>query len=180
MTEEDPSAALRWLLPRVERQVHRQQVPPLLEALGRRKQRDHERIEAYFGELIDETRSPRRKTDPEAIARKVDHLLAERDTKLRDLDARYALRVRLHVAALVTTTMPALLARVRVKRRKDSRELTLRLPARAGALDTLTCEGCGEPTARPAFCDQKLHIVCEACVPAAQGRFDCPACRAPR
>lgn len=175
--DEDPTPALRWLRPRTERQVQREHIPPVLEALSRRKQRDYERIEAYFGEMIDEARAPRRKTDREAVARKVEHLLAERDTKLRDLDARYALRVHLHAAALVVTTVPALLVRVRVKRRKDSRELTLRLPARAGALDTLTCEGCGEGTSRPALCDQKLHIICETCVPAAQGRFDCPACR---
>lgn len=175
---EDSSAALARLLPRLQRQVEAVHLPPLLDSLGRRKQRDHERIEAYFAELIGEARAPRRKTDEEAIARKVEHLLSERDTKLRDLDARYALRVRIQVAAVVQTAVPSLVVKVLVRRRKESREVRVRLPARAAALDTFRCEGCGEATTRPAVCDLKLHLLCEACVPVAQGRFDCPACRA--
>lgn len=177
---EDPLPAFRWLLPRLERQMHRQHLPAIVEGLTRRKQRDHERIEAYFSELIDEARAPRRKTEQAAIARKVEHLLTERDSKLKDLDARYALRVRLQAAAVVVTTVPALVVKVLVRRRKESRELSLRLPARASALDHLCCEGCGEATPRPAFCDLRMHLLCEACVPAAQGRFDCPACKPAR
>jgi hypothetical protein len=173
-------AALPWLLADAERQIQRGSLPPILDALGRRKLRDHERIEAYFAELIAEARAPRRKTDPEAIARKVEHLLIERDTKLRDLDTRYAARVRLQLAALISVTVPALVVDVRVRRRKESRELRVRLSARASALDAFRCEGCGDPTAHPAVCDIRLHLLCESCVPAAQGRFDCPACRRPR
>ncbi|WP_437654019.1 hypothetical protein [Sorangium sp. So ce1182] len=39
--------------------------------------------------------------------------------------------------------------------------------AEAGAL--------AEPS-RPAACDDRIHLLCEACAPNAQGRIACPAC----
>jgi len=168
--------ALAALLPAVERLIERVHLPPLMEGLSRRKERDHERIAAYFADLIGEARSPRRKADEAAIERKVEHLLAERDSKLRDLDTRYTLRVRIAVVALVVVVVPSVSVRLLVRRRKESRELRVRLPAQGVSLDTLCCEGCDGAAPRPAVCDRKLHLLCEVCVPGAQGRFDCPAC----
>ncbi|MCU0654686.1 MAG: hypothetical protein MUF64_05170 [Polyangiaceae bacterium] len=172
--------AISWLWPRIEQQVEQQCLPPLLEALGRRKLRDHERIAAYFAELIEEARAPRRKADEGAIRSKVEHLLAERDAKLRELDPRYTLRVRVHPVATVVVILPSVSVRLLVRRRKESRELRVRLPAQASALDAFCCEGCGSSAPQPAVCDLKLHLLCDRCVPAPQGRFDCPACHRPK
>lgn len=174
----DPGVALSLLARRLERQVRHEHLPALTTSLERRKQRDHERIAAYFGEMIDETRSARRRTAPEAVVAKVAHLLGERDTKLRDLDTRYALTVRLAPVAVVTVAVPSVGVRLRVRRRKESREMLVRLPAGASSLDRLACDGCGGVTARPAVCDDRLHVLCEECAPQATGRIDCPACAA--
>jgi hypothetical protein len=149
---------------------------PVQQSAERRYRRDHARIADYFAEFIHETRSPRRRLDPAAVAAKVAHLVAERDAKLSDLPSRFALRVQLGVVALVCARLPVVRLTLQVKRRKLSRELTVRLPAGAQALDRLACDGCAGTTAKPALCDDRLHVRCEVCVPNAQGRPRCPAC----
>jgi len=146
-------------------------------SVARRHARDHGRIAEYFEALIRAARAPKRRVDADAIAEKVAHLVAERDAKLRDLGQRYALRATLEPLAAVVATVPAAWVRLRVRRRKRDGELRLRLPAGASALDRLACAGCGETTARPALCDDALHVLCEECLPQVQGRPRCAACR---
>jgi hypothetical protein len=45
----------------------------------------------------------------------------------------------------------------------DRHWLSLRLPAHAANLDRLACDGCAAATVRPAFCDERLHALCEGC-----------------
>jgi hypothetical protein len=103
-------------------------------------------------------------------------VLAERDARLRDVVLRYTARVEAAPVALVAARLPAVRVRVRARRRKAERELRVTLPAGAQALDLLGCDLCGASTARPALCDDRLHVACERCVPQAQGRFTCAAC----
>ena len=145
-------------------------------AVTRRHARDHRRIDEYFAALARDARAPKRRVEPAAIEQKIAHLSRERDTKLHDLDERYALRVSLRPVALVALTLPAIRIQLRVRRRKRDGELLLRLPATATSLDRLTCAACGGSTARPAVCDDALHVLCEECLPHAQGRPDCRAC----
>jgi hypothetical protein len=149
----------------------------LAEAASRRHRRDHARIRDYFAALAAEARSPRRKIERAAIEAKLAQLDAERDAKLRDLVDRYAVRVSVAPAAAVFVSVPALEARIRVRRRKETGELALRLPPFAQELDALACAACGRATSRPAVCDERLHPLCETCVPAVQGRPACGACR---
>jgi hypothetical protein len=86
------------------------------------------------------------------------------------------MRVSLEPLAVVTFVVPAVTVRLRVRRRKREGEMALRLPAGASCLDRVTCAGCGTPTGRPALCDDRLHALCEACVPQIQGRPECAAC----
>ncbi len=151
-------------------------IASMLDGVARRQARDRDRIVEYFDALIGEARAPRRRTDGAAIAAKVAQLIAERDAKVRDLAARYAVRVTLAPAALVRATARVANLRFRVRRRKGERELEARLPAGARSLDALACDGCGGATPRPALCDDKLHVLCEACVPSPQGRPRCRAC----
>jgi hypothetical protein len=168
--------AAKWAALRAARAVSAA-VQPILREIERRKERDHARIADYFAQLGAEARAPRRKTDPAAIEAKLAHLAAERDKKMADLGARYATRVTAGVAALVTASVPAALAELRLRRRKAERRVFLRIPSGARAADQPACDGCGMPAARPAACDDALHLLCEACIPNAQGRFACPACR---
>lgn len=146
----------------------------------RRKRRDHARITEYFEELAAEAvRGKRRaRVDAAALARRIDQYREERDAKLRELDARFSIRVSLAPVAVVRAELPVLFVRLRVRRRKLDRELLLVLPPRAARLDRPACECCGGPAEAPALCDDSLHVVCERCVPDARGRFACPACRA--
>ncbi|MFT3771855.1 MAG: SNF2-related protein [Minicystis sp.] len=167
--------ATRWIAIRAGQAV-RAAVAPLCADVARRQGRDHDRIADYFAALIAEARAPRRKVEPKALEAKVAHLVAERDKKLRDLGERYAVRITATLAAVVWAELPALNVAVKLRRRKLSRSIVLRVPAFAHAVDRLACEGCGAATAKPAACDERLHLLCEVCVPNAQGRFACPAC----
>jgi hypothetical protein len=149
---------------------------PRIGEVRRRHARDHERIASYFADLIAEARSPRRRADPKAVEAKVAHLIAERDAKLGALPARFAARVTCSPAALVCAELPAARVSARLRRRKEARDIVLRMPAGASTLDRLTCEACGAATAKPAACDERMHLLCEACAPNAQGRIGCPPC----
>jgi hypothetical protein len=167
--------ALAWLEPRARAAVAAR-VADFRASVARRHARDHERIAGYYEALAAEVRSARRKIDQAAAAAKLRHVADERDAKLAELPQRFAVRVTARPAAALSLIAPAVTARVRVKRRKASRDLTLVLPAGAASLDQLGCEGCRGSTAHPALCDARLHLLCEACAPSAQGRLACPAC----
>lgn len=153
---------------------------PIAESVARRKTREHARICEYFSALITEARAARRRADPAAVATKVTHFVAERDAKLRDLDARFRVRFSLAPAALVAVVAPAASVRLRLRRRKAERELVLRMPSGAHSLDKPPCDGCPGEASRPAVCDERLHLLCEDCAPSAAGRPHCPACHARR
>jgi hypothetical protein len=169
------AGAARWIARRAESAV-RAAIEPLLAEVRRRHARDHERIASYFADLCAEARAPRRRADPKAVEAKVAHLVAERDAKLRDLGGRFAARVSCAPAAAAVTEVPAALVQVRLRRRKEAREIVLRVPAGAQSVDRVACEGCGAATGKPAACDERMHLLCEACAPSAQGRIACPAC----
>lgn len=154
----------------------RARVAPFATQVERRHRRDHERIVAYFQELVADAVRQRRGRDPAALRAKLDHFCAERDKKLRDLIPRFTVQVRLTPACVLGVTIPTVDVAVLVRRRKAERTLTMRLPAMARGLDRVACEGCGEPAPRPALCDEQLHILCEVCVPQAQGRIACRVC----
>ncbi len=149
-------------------------------AVARRRDRERARIEDYFTSLIAEARRPRRQVARSAIEARVAALGAEQLAKLRDLTARYALRVRLEPVALAAISTPVALLRLRLRRRKGERELAAHVPPDARAPDALACAACPGTTRAPVLCDDALHLLCEACAPEAAGRPRCPACRPTR
>lgn len=167
--------AARWIASRAGRAV-RAATAPLFDEVARRQARDHARIASYFAALVAEARAPRRKMEPAAVEAKIAHLIAERDKKLRDLGERFAVRVRASLAAAAWVELPAAQVTMKLRRRKETREISLRVPSFAQTADRLACEGCGAATAKPAACDDRLHLLCQACAPSAQGRLACPAC----
>lgn len=146
---------------------------------ARRHARDHARIDEYFAGMLSEARSPRRKIDASAIRAKCDQLVAERDARLRDLEPRYALASTLRIATVLRIDTPAVRVELRIRRRKVERTIVLRVPSGSLSLDAPPCAACSRPTQRPAVCDDALHLLCETCAPAAQGRLACQACRHP-
>jgi hypothetical protein len=169
--------ARRWLA-RYALAVEQRALQGVREATARRHARDYERMAEYYAAMVAEARAPRRRVDAAAVETKVRHLLAERDSKLGDLAERFTLRVHTRLAAALWVAVPVARVRLRVRRRKGEHELLLRLPAGAHGFDRLPCEGCPGTTERPTLCDERLHVLCEACVPLATGRPQCPTCRA--
>jgi GNAT superfamily N-acetyltransferase len=151
---------------------------PIRAGAARRHAREYRQITEYFGAMWSEVRTPRRKLDEKTVESRLAAVLADRDSKLRDLEQRFRLRVTLTPVALVGVTVPSVTVRLKVRRRQVERELLLRLPAEAQTIDALACDGCVDFTTKPAMCDARLHVLCEKCVPEPKGRFACPACRA--
>jgi hypothetical protein len=151
-------------------------IQPVTESIRRRHFRDHERITDYFASMIGETLASRRRVDAETLGQKVNHLLRERDAKLRELPNRFAVRLSVSPVAFLWIATASAVVDLRLRRRKESRALRLRLPPGAQLLDRLACDGCAGSTARPALCDDRLHLLCADCAPSAQGRLKCPAC----
>jgi hypothetical protein len=146
-------------------------------AVARRRDRERSRIDEYFGSLIDEAKRPRRQIAQGAIAARVAALHAEHTAKLRDLTARYALRVRIEPVAVAAIAMRVAEIRIRLRRRKGERELVLHVPPHARTPDALACIGCPGTTRAPLLCDDALHVLCETCASDTSGRPRCPACR---
>jgi hypothetical protein len=146
------------------------------EQVERRHRRDHDRITQYFLELAEEARQGKRAKDGEALRAKLAHLVAERDKKLADLVPRFTLRFGARAALAFALMIPTVNVDVRIRRRKEERVVPLHLHALGRALDRPACEACKRAAPRPAVCDDKLHLLCEACAPQAQGRLRCPAC----
>jgi hypothetical protein len=149
-------------------------------AVARRRDRERARIDGYFTSLIAETRRPRRQVAAEALAARIAALRAEHVAKLRDLHARYTLRVRLEPVAFVAVATRVTEVRLRLRRRKGERELALHVPPGARAPDALACVACPATTRSPLLCDDALHVLCETCAPEAGGRPRCPACTSRR
>jgi hypothetical protein len=131
----------------------------------------------YFQAMVQETRSARRKVDRQTMLAKLSAIVADRDSKLAELVHRYTLRTRMAPLAVLWLDVPCAFVHLRVRRRKASRELTLRLPLGGHAFDQMPCAGCLGWTGSPAVCDDQLHLLCESCVPDARGRCKCLACR---
>ena len=150
---------------------------PMVESVARRQRREQARITEYFAALVAEAKSPRRRMAPAAIEAKVAHYRAEEAAQVRDLEARFRIRLTLRPAALWTVEARVATVTLRLRRRKGERLLTLRLPAGARSLDAPPCEACDGVAPRPVLCDDMLHILCERCAPSAEGRPRCRACR---
>jgi hypothetical protein len=146
-------------------------------AVARRRDRERSRIDEYFTSLISEARRPRRQVTRVAIEARVAALHAEHQAKLRDLTARYTVRVHIEPVALAAVAMRVAEIRIRLRRRKADRELALHVPPHARIPDALACVACPGTTRAPLLCDDALHILCETCAPDAGGRPRCPACR---
>lgn len=172
----EDAAAAKWIAQRSTAAL-RAAVQPFVSHVGRKLAREHEQIDSKFEVRWAAAHSARAELGAAGVGEaEPQHLLTERDSVLRDLGARGAIRVSAKVVKLVHVTVPAGLALVRLRRRNLEREILLRVPAGAPTGDKLACEGCGEPTMRPAGCDGRLHLLCERCAPVTDGKITCPAC----
>jgi hypothetical protein len=151
-------------------------VSSFAESVRRRRDLDLDRIAEYFDSLILDAQAPRRAVSAAAIAARKEHLQSERQQKIEDLSARYAIRVRLSPAAILCVTVPVAQLTIRLRRRKAHGQVVLQVPSESRVPDRLPCSACPDTTLRPVLCDDHLHVLCESCAPSAQGRPRCPTC----
>lgn len=172
------SAAAAAALFRVEARAQAQS-RAFLDGFARRQERDQRRIEAYFDGLRAELRkrAGRGKLTAADIDLKQQAVERERASKLQELQERGQVRSAVALAAAVWVQSPVALLSFEVRRRKGRRTMTLEYDFATTRLLAPVCDACGLDALEPALCDDHLHAVCSACVPRAEGRWSCPACR---
>jgi hypothetical protein len=146
--------------------------------MTRRFERDRERIEHYFEDLLAELdkRAAKGKLDQATVRDKRTALLQDRAVKLEALSARFVLRIEVAPVALRVVHVDGAFATVTLRRRKSARTIELEYDAATKRFVAPMCEGCGRAAAKPAACDEAVHLLCEVCVPRTEGRVSCPAC----
>jgi hypothetical protein len=170
--------AARAALLRAEAQA-RAQSRAFLEGFARRQERDLRRMEEYFNGLRAELgkRARRGKLAAGDIALKAEAIERERAGKLQELKERGQVRYEAALAAAVWLEAPVAELTLRARRRKAERSLTLEYDFVTLHLLPPACAACGLDAPQPALCDERLHVLCVTCVPRAEGRWSCPACR---
>jgi hypothetical protein len=156
-----------------------------LETLRRRARRDLERMAEYYASLDAEmAKATRRARSEDERARR----RGKRATLAGDLEARRAqlrerLRARLTAAPVGATLVETDVERFTVPVRRRALEGKVEVLCRAadGSFEGPACAACAVATLRFYLCDERMHVLCEAC--GQSGRLDrprCPACTARR
>jgi hypothetical protein len=153
---------------------------PFLSSMGRRLERDLERLFDYYNALRRESVARIRKgtSEIERETTRVDAVRREYQAKVFDLEQKYAMTVDVEPVQTLEVIMPVRRFELLVKRRKGERRFHLDWNPLARRLEPPPCEyGYVSGTVRM-VCDQALHIVsveahgpCSSC-----GREYCRAC----
>lgn len=149
------------------------------EGMQRRFERDRERLEGYFGDLLSELdrRATRGRSNAAELADKRKVIERERAAKIEALSARYVMKVELKPVALLLIESPTYRMPLELRRRKASRTVEVEYDCATRRLVAPACDGCGGQAPRPAACDDAVHLLCEKCAPRSEGRIACSACR---
>lgn len=192
--EEAPDgAALRTRLRHARRAAVaavREEIRDFVRSLKRRLNRDTVRVYEYYQTLKNEAEwliekeghgaaAGERNDKVKGLLGKIAAIEAERERKVRDLVAKYALNLEIRPFSALRVRAPAPLFRLTVKRRLADREFVMHYNPVTRRLEDLPCEACYYPRGARYICDEKLHIVCGVCFApcAGCGKPFCRACR---
>lgn len=152
------------------------------ESMQRRFERDRERLEGYFSDLLVELerRVARGRGGGADVDEKRRVIERERAVKLEALAARYVMRVEVKPVAILLVEAPTYRIPLELRRRKRARTVDVEYDCATRRLVAPACDGCGSPASRPAACDDAVHLLCEGCAPRSEGRIACLACRRKR
>jgi len=153
------------------------------ENASRRLARDTARVESYYAGMLAqvEKRIAKRAGDPAAVEKERGRGLAieaDRAAKLEDLRRKYALRVRIELAALLAVRAPVRRISLRLIRKKAERAHALDWNPVLGVLEPPLCEHCFA-AAHPLYLCERVHLLCRDCwgpCPACS-RFFCRVCQ---
>lgn len=173
----------------------REMLADFVRSAERRLNRDVKRVCEYYGTLKEEIdRRARKKAargegadipaedvvaeELESLRRKREAVEAEREWKIRDLIAKYALGIKLDPLCIIRIQATAPVFLITIKRRLASRPFSVTYNPLLKRIDALPCEFCFRPAGAYTICDDKLHIVCGGCMASASlsGRSHCPVC----
>ncbi|MBU1698607.1 MAG: hypothetical protein KJ970_06965 [Candidatus Eisenbacteria bacterium] len=146
------------------RMVHRR-LDPFRESLDRRRNRDAQRLHGYYEALAQEVcrrKTRGRKLSATQVDAKLESIRGEYDRKVRDLDMRYALRVRLKPAAVMQVDMPVLRATYDLRYRREERILPITWNSLLGRLESIPCDECGKGSLEMTI-DDRLRVLCLEC-----------------
>jgi hypothetical protein len=180
------TAAERQIAAESVRRAMRRTAPTLLggalEAIGRRARRDLARMAEYYASLdtemaraVERARSEDERARRRAKRAMLPDELAARRAQVRE---RLSARVSAELIAAVLVESETDRYTVPVRRRTRSDTLVIQRRAADGALEGPKCAGCGVSTVELYLCDERLHVLCNAC--GHQGRLDpvrCVGCR---
>lgn len=117
-----------------------------LAAMERRRGRDHERLHAYYESLAREAANPRgrgRHPGRATVDDRLESIHAEYERKVRELEHRYALRVRLRPAAVERLTLQVWQSNCHLRWRRAERALPVVWNPVLHDLEPLACDRCG-------------------------------------
>jgi len=170
--------AQRWCAKFLPRRIQ-MRLSPFLRGMERRMAKDADRLHTYCSALrteslqrIEEEREKAARDD--AIVKReelrMDAIEREYRAKLADLSRKYAMTVGVQLAQAVQLAMPIHRIRGVLMRRKNKRPIHVDWNALSKRSDSFLCEGCGAIAPTHALCDDRLHILCLACL------SNCPHC----
>ncbi len=148
---------------RIQAELH-----DFLTSLRRRMGGDLERLEQYYKALLDGL--TRRRTKADTRKAKKEAINLERESKKRDLAAKYAVSVEVDLVCLRHMLLPVATARWVLQRRRTEREVILVWNPLMHDMESLACQACARDTCKVTLCEAG-HLLCAECGQA------CPICR---
>lgn len=148
-----------------------------IKSLERRLNRDIKRVYEYYETLKSETKylidkkSASGGDGVEKLLKKIEAIESEREWKIHDLIAKYALTIKAEPAAAIRIATKAPVFWIDIKRRLASRRFPVTYNPIIKHLDALPCESCYYPRNGYYVCDDKQHIICGNCFK------PCPSCK---
>ena len=157
---------------------------PYIKSVDRRLNRDGKRVFEYYEALKSETqRGMERKAvggedSPDKNRDKLEAIESEKKWKIQDLVSKYSMNIRIELIAAVGISTFSTFNCIEIRRRLSSRTYPVTFNPLIRNLDPLPCESCYYPRGGLHLCDEKLHILCAACLqkcPQCAKTF-CPVC----
>jgi hypothetical protein len=151
---------------------------------NRRLERDTERIDAYYRDLLRQIakRAARHAGDAQAQEKERNRAAAtelDHQAKLEDLARKYSLKIRVEPGDVLVLCLPVQEISVRLIRKKAERAASLHWNPALGVLEYPWCQGCLGRAYPLVLCDDRVHGVCKSCLSpcASCGRVFCRACQ---
>ncbi|MDD5434826.1 MAG: hypothetical protein PH343_05290 [Nitrospira sp.] len=155
-----------------------------IKSLERRLNRDIKRVYEYYEALKAEAKNLIEKKAAsggdaiEKLLKKIEVIESEREWKIQDLIAKYALTIKAEPVAAIRIATKTPVFWIDIKRRLASRRFPVTYNPIIKHLDALPCESCFYPRNGYYICDDKQHIICGNCFKGCSscGKQYCKAC----